>query len=71
VSHRVRVSERRSQALAGVGDCQHESPPHPPDHALELLRVLLGRDPEPDRTRWTSPLAGGTRHIELVAERRR
>ena len=68
MSYRVRVSERRSPALAGVGDCGYESPPHDAEHARDLLRVLLGRDPEQDRTRWTSPLAGGTRYVELVAD---
>jgi RepB DNA-primase from phage plasmid/CHC2 zinc finger len=68
VSYRVRVLEQRSQALAGVGDCRYESPLHEPEQALELLRVLLGREPENERTRWSVPLAGGVRCVELLPE---
>ena len=71
MSYRVRVSEQRSEALAGVGDCRYESPLHEPEQALELLRVLLGREPENDRTRWSEPLAGGVRIVELLPEPRR
>ena len=71
MSYRVRVSEQRSQALAGVGDCRPESPLHEPEQALQLLRVPLGREPEKDRTRGSEPLAGGVRWVELVPEPRR
>jgi hypothetical protein len=71
VSYRVRVSEQRSQALAGVGDCRYQSPLHEPEQALELLRVLLGREPETNRTRWSEPLPGGVRIVELLPEPQR
>jgi hypothetical protein len=66
VSYRVLVVEQRSQALAGVADCRYESPRHEAGQARELLRVLLGRDPEHDRTHWRLPIAGAVMAIQLV-----
>jgi hypothetical protein len=71
VSYRVRFSEHRSRALAGVDDCRYQSPLHEPEQAPDLLGVLLGREPEKDRTRWSSPRAGAVRRVEIVAEPRR
>ena len=68
MSYRVRVTEERSEALAGVGGCRYQSPEQTGEQARELLRVLLGRDPEDDRTRWMRPLAGDVRQVELISD---
>jgi hypothetical protein len=65
VSYRVQVTEHRSAPLARVGDCGYRSPEMAVTDARGLLRVLLGRDPEPTCTRWSQPIAGGVRLVEL------
>jgi hypothetical protein len=65
-AYRVRVTERVSEPLAGVGDCRYDSPPQSRADALVLVRVLLGTTPDLTRSRWERPIAGGQRSIELV-----
>jgi hypothetical protein len=60
-AYTVRVVEHRSEPLAGLGDCEYHSPKHSLAHALALPRVLLGTEPG----RWTVPIAGGRRQIDL------
>jgi hypothetical protein len=68
VSYRVRVVQQRSRALSGVADCRYVSPQQEAGQARDLLRVLLGYDPECDRTRWQLPIAGGIMSIDLLNE---
>jgi hypothetical protein len=66
VTVRVRVIEHISEPLAGVAQCRYESPPHPREQALALVRVLLGVVPDPTGSRWRRPIAGGHRSIQLI-----
>jgi hypothetical protein len=64
-AYRVRVIEQRSAPLTGLQGCEYASPAHSAEGARLLLRVLLGREPAPDQTRWLVPIAGGSQRIEL------
>lgn len=63
---RVRVTDERSEPLAGSAGCRYDSPPHTESDALALVRVLLGFEPGPGQSRWDRPIAGGRRLVELA-----
>jgi hypothetical protein len=66
--YRVRVVEHISEQLAGVPGCRYDSPPQTRADALDLVRVLLGAEPDLTRSHWERPIAGGHRSVELVWE---
>jgi hypothetical protein len=65
---RVRVVEHISEQLAGVPGCRYDSPPQTKTDALDLVRVLLGGDPDLTRSHWQQPIAGGYRSVALIWE---
>jgi len=63
----VRVKDAVSSILAGRGDLSYQSPPLPPEEAMTLVRLLLGRGgtPRSEDVSWRCPIAGGQRTITL------
>ena len=64
--YRVRVTDRRSEALGGVSDADYLSPVHSSEAAARLLRAVLGRVPDLRERRWVRAVAGGQKTIELL-----
>ena len=64
----VHVSDAINATLAGRGDTSYQSPPQPREDALNLVRLLLGRNEAPNGSepRWTCPIAGGQRTVTLA-----
>ena len=64
----VHVTDAVNPTLAGRGDASYQSPPQARDDALNLVRLLLGRDeaPHAGEPRWTCPIAGGQRTVTLT-----
>ena len=64
----VHVRDAVNPTLAGRGDVSYQSPPHARDDALNLVRLLLGRNeaPHASEPRWTCPIAGGQRTVTLT-----
>jgi hypothetical protein len=63
----VRVKDAVSSILTGRGDVSYQSPPLPPEEAMTLVRLLLGRGgtPREEEVSWRCPIAGGQRTITL------
>ena len=63
----VHVKDAVSSILTGRGDVSYQSPPLPPEEAMTLVRLLLGRGGEvtAQEDRWRCPIAGGQRTITL------
>ena len=63
----VQVSDAVNSILSGRGDVSYQSPPLPPQEAMTLVRMLLGRGDELAfaEERWTCPIAGGQRTVTL------
>ena len=64
----VHVTDAVNATLAGRGDVSYQSPPQAPEDALNLVRLLLGRNEAPNASqpRWTCPIAGGQRTVTLT-----
>ena len=64
----VHVRDAINPILAGRGDASYQSPPQARDDALNLVRLLLGRNeaPKASEPRWTCPIAGGQRTVTLT-----
>jgi len=64
----VHVRDAVNPTLAGRGDASYQSPPQARDDALNLVRLLLGRNEAPNASepRWTCPIAGGQRTVTLT-----
>ena len=64
----VHVRDTVNPALAGRGDASYQSPPQAREDALNLVRLLLGRNEAPNASepRWTCPIAGGRRTVTLT-----
>jgi hypothetical protein len=64
----VHVTDAVNPILAGRGDASYQSPPQAREDALNLVRLLLGRDEAPNASepRWTCPIAGGQRTVTLT-----
>jgi hypothetical protein len=63
----VHVRDAINPTLAGRGDASYQSPPQARADALNLVRLLLGRNEAPTSSepRWTCPIAGGQRTVTL------
>ena len=63
----VCVRDAVNPILAGRGDVSYQSPPLPPEEAMTLVRLLLGRggSPEEGEVSWRCPIAGGQRTITI------
>jgi hypothetical protein len=63
----VQVKDAVSSILTGRGDVSYQSPPLPPEEAMALVRLLLGRGgtPREAEVSWRCPIAGGQRTITL------
>ena len=64
----VHVTDAVNATLAGRGDASYQSPPQAREDALNLVRLLLGRNEAPNASepRWTCPIAGGQRTVTLT-----
>jgi hypothetical protein len=64
----VHVTDAVNPTLAGRGDASYQSPPQAREDALNLVRLLLGRNEAPTASepRWTCPIAGGQRTVTLT-----
>ena len=50
----------------------YQSPPQTREQAMALVRLVLGRVPDPDGSlRWTAAIAGGRRVVTLTEEAER
>jgi hypothetical protein len=69
----VEVEDRRDAGLAGHDGASYVSPAQPPDQALALVRILLGRrsacEIELTEGPWRLAIAGGSRVIRVHAAR--
>jgi hypothetical protein len=67
----VRVKDAVNSILSGRGDVSYQSPPLPPEEAMTLVRLLLGRGgaPRDDEVSWRCPIAGGQRTITIASLR--
>ncbi|HTU31193.1 MAG TPA: hypothetical protein VMF07_17515 [Solirubrobacteraceae bacterium] len=69
----VEVEDHRDEGLAGHGGAAYVSPAQPPDQALALVRILLGRraacEIELSDGPWRLAIAGGSRVIKVHAAR--
>jgi hypothetical protein len=64
--YRVIVTDQVQSVLAGHDGVTYESPPHPREHALELVRALVGRAHLPDEHGpWRQARPGGTRTVRM------
>jgi hypothetical protein len=63
----VHVRDTINPILAGRADASYQSPPQSREDALNLVRLLLGREaPSGGQPRWTCPIAGGQRTVTLT-----
>ena len=64
----VHVTDAVNATLAGRGDASYQSPPQAHEDALNLVRLLLGRDeaPHASEPRWSCPIAGGRRTVTVT-----
>ena len=55
----IHVRDTINPTLAGRADASYQSPPQPREDALNLVRLLLGRNEAPNASepRWTCPIA--------------
>ena len=64
--YRVIVTDRVQSVLAGHDGVSYKRPPHPHDHALELVRPLIGCVHLADeRGPWRQARPGGTRTVRI------
>jgi hypothetical protein len=61
----VEVTDLRSRPLTGRRDARYVSPPQDRDAAVELIRLVLGRDDVTGDGPWHTVIAGGQRTVEL------
>ena len=66
----VRVEETIEPQLTARTGTSYQSPPQTREHAMTLVRLLLGctADPAGGSDRWTAPIAGGRRVVTLSEE---
>ncbi len=64
----VHVNDAVNSILSGRVDVSYQSPPLPPEEAMTLVRLLLGRGgaPRDDEVSWRCPIAGGQRTITIA-----
>jgi hypothetical protein len=62
----VEVTDRRSQPLTGRTDARYVSPPQDRSAAIELIRLVLGRDEVAGDGPWQAVIAGGQRTVTLL-----
>jgi hypothetical protein len=64
--YRVIVTDQVQSLLAGHDGVTYQSPPQPHNHALELVRALLGLAHRSDEHgRWRQARHGGTRTVRI------
>jgi hypothetical protein len=65
----VHVKDAVNSILSGRGDVSYQSPPLPPEGAMTLVRLLLGRGgaPRDDEVSWRCPIAGGQRTTTIAS----
>lgn len=61
----VEVTDQRSRPLTGRHDARYVSPPQDRDSAVQLIRLVLGRDDVVGDGPWQTVIAGGQRTVEL------
>jgi hypothetical protein len=61
----VEVTDQRSQPLTGRRDARYVSPPQDRKAAVELIRLVLGRDEVTGDGPWQTVIAGGQRTVTL------
>jgi hypothetical protein len=61
----VEVTDSRSQSLTGRNDARYISPPQDRPAAIELIRLVLGRDEVTGDGPWQTVIAGGQRSVTL------
>ncbi|HEY5196544.1 MAG TPA: hypothetical protein VIJ51_05910 [Solirubrobacteraceae bacterium] len=61
----VEVTDNRSQPLTGRSDARYVSPPQDRRAAVELIRLVLGRDEVTGDGPWQTVIAGGQRTVTL------
>jgi hypothetical protein len=64
--YRVIITDQVQSALAGHDGISYRSPPHPHQHALELVRALVGLTHLSDEVGpWRQARPGGTRTVRI------
>jgi hypothetical protein len=61
----VEVTDLRSRPLTGRTDARYVSPPQDRAVAVELIRLVLGRDVVTGDGPWQTVIAGGQRTVTL------
>jgi hypothetical protein len=65
IGYIVEVTDLRNQSLTGRRDARYISPPQDRQAAVELIRLVLGRDEVTGDGPWQTVIAGGQRRVEL------
>jgi hypothetical protein len=61
----VEVTDSRSRSLTGRDGVRYVSPPQDRGAAIELIRLVLGRDEVVGDGPWQTVIAGGQRSVTL------